>query len=1004
MSAPSYSKAPAPASAPPRFGLRERLLLGLLLGALGTVLVAVVGWFSFQRVVDSQAALVSETLPAADALHDSVRANARLAAIAPRLARADSVTELSQLRMSLDRELQQIRDRLAALDSPHVEEALRQRLQHTAASLSGQLDAMADTMAERLALQSQSAEHVRHLREQIDRLEGVVRIQADNATAFLVASLTAGLHGQEEGSRTTPAHRHEHARDTVLDLDIDTLERMHELNLTVNELGALLDRLEELDTQGALVLARQHFETRLALLLRRVRDMPDPLSREQALGVHGLLNAALAPAGAFSMRDREIALLHNSNALQMRVGELTTELDALAGELIHRGGRILAAATLAADRSATPGFIAFGILAAALLLVTTTVIVQTLRRQTLSRLLALESATLALAAGQRDVMIDTHGDDELASLSRALERFRQDAIERDRLAEALRLERENLETEVARRTEQLREANAALAREMVEHDAARARAEKADSVKTAFLGTLSHELRTPISGMLGLLELLQPTLASPAQQHQLTQIRSAATLLLELLEDMLDFARIEAGRVHIDKTPFNLRQTVNEVFAVQGARAATRGLALVSDVDPAIPEYLVGDRPKLMQILLNLVGNAIKFSDEGVVQLRVVPLDASNSPTAPNALRFSVIDHGIGIDPERQADVFEPFVQVRDQGGRHNAGTGLGLAVCKRLVQALGGRIMLSSSPGVGTTVSFELTFDPAPIAVAGSGADSVADSADAPAAAPPPRQRVLVVEDDEVNRMVIERFLSLLGQVPLCADSVAAALHIAADAAVEAAIVDMNLPDGDGLSLLSRLRDMPRFGQTPAILISAHLPKHAIQPMLAAGFAAVLQKPFSQAQLGAALVQVQVQPLQGPGAINTGRAPAGAEDSGRVAAPWVDLAFLRAERDALGMATLTQIAAVFERQGEPLIASLQKAAAADDREACRKLAHKLRGAAANLGLSRLATQVATVEQGLARSGPKDEWRTCIEALVCDYTHTLDELKAVLHKLDSGAD
>lgn len=992
MSAPSYAKAPSPR----RFGLRERLLLGLLLGALGTVLVAVVGWFSFQRVVDSQAALVRETLPAADALHDTVRANARLAAVAPRLARADSMAELSQLRTLLDRELPQIHDRLAALDSPHVEDELRQRLQHTAASLSAQLDAMAEAIAERLALQSRRTALVGRLREQIGMLEGVARIQADNATAFLVATLTAMLHRQEGTSST-----HGHTGERVLDLDIDTLERMHELNLTVNALGAVVDRVEELDTQSTLALARQHFETRLALLLRRVRDMPDPGSRAQALELHGLLSAALSPEGAFAIRGREIELLEGTSALQIRVGELTTELDVLAGELIHRGGRILASASLAAERSATPGFIAFSILAAALLLFSTTVIVHVMRRQTLSRLLALESATLALAAGQRDVDIDTRGDDELASLSRALEHFRQDAIERDRLAEALRLEREGLETEVANRTVQLRDANAALARETAEHDAARVRAEKADSAKTAFLGTLSHELRTPLSGMLGLLELLQPALASPTQQHQVAQIHSAATLLLDLIEDMLDFARIEAGQVHVDKTPFNLRHAINDVFMVQGARAAARGLALVSDVDSAIPETLVGDRPKLMQILLNLVGNAIKFSDHGVVQLRVVPVGALKH------LRFSVTDHGIGIEPGHQSEIFEPFVQVREHG-RHHAGTGLGLAVCKRLVQALDGRIVLESAPGVGTTVSFELDYEQA--------APSVdIESPAEPVIALSPGKRVLVVEDDDVNRLVIERFLGLLGQVPLCAESVAAALRIAGDAELEfeVAIVDMNLPDGDGLALLSKLRTISRFADTPAILISAHLPKHEIQPMLEAGFDAVLQKPFTQTQLGSTLARVLYSartgqspswPIALPAVDGERLALEGCGGSDPTTEPWVSLAFLQTERDALGMATLQEIAAVFERQGETLIASLQQAALANDQEACQKLAHKLRGAASNLGLSRLAIQAAKVEQRLVRSGLETDWGAHVETLVLDYARTLDELKRAMRGLDPGAD
>src|SRR5690606_31989354 len=299
------------------------------------------------------------------------------------------------------------------------------------------------------------------------------------------------------------------------------------------------------------------------------------------------------------------------------------ELDALAGELIHRGGRILASAGSAAERSATSGLIAFGVIAAALLLVTAGVSWHVLRRHTLGRLLDLEQATLALAAGQRDVVLDTTGDDEIASLSRALERFRNDAIERDRLAEALRLQQQELENQVLVRTAELREANTALAHETAEHATARIAAEKADHAKTAFLGTVSHELRTPMAGILGLLELLETTPPAAERARYLAQMRAAATLLLELLEDMLDFARIEAGGVHLDALAVSRRDAVNGVFAVQGTRAAARGLALVADIDPAVAGVVVGDRRKLSQILLNLVGNAIKFSDEGAVTVSV---------------------------------------------------------------------------------------------------------------------------------------------------------------------------------------------------------------------------------------------------------------------------------------------------------------------------------------------------------------------------------------------
>ncbi len=590
MSARSYVN-PVPRR---RFGLRERLLVALVLGAMATVVVAVVGWISFQRVVGSQQAIIRDTLPAADA---AVRGNARLAALAPRLVRVESAAELAQLRTLLAAESARIRERLAALQSPHVEPELRTRLQATGEALAARLEAMGDTIATRLALRASRARAAEALREAIDALDGLARIHTENATALLVATLTGLLQPPAPGAALARAPvdgaERAAARDRLLDLDLDTLERMHELTLTVHGLAFLIDRLDEVDSAARLQAARAELARHLDLLERRVRDIPDPGARAQGLQLHDAVARALADGGAVDLRSLEIELRARSDDLQNEVGSLTTELDALAGELIHRGGRILASAGSAAERSATSGLIAFGVIAAALLLVTAAVSWHVLRRHTLGRLLALERATLALAGGQRDVVIDTSGDDELASLSRALERFRNDAIERDRLAEALRLQQQELENQVLARTAELREANAALARETAEHATARVAAEKADHAKTAFLGTVSHELRTPMAGILGLLELLEAAPPAAERAHYLAQMRAAATLLLELLEDMLDFARIEAGGVHLDTLAFSLRDTVNDVFAVQGTRAVARGLALVADIDPGLADAVV---------------------------------------------------------------------------------------------------------------------------------------------------------------------------------------------------------------------------------------------------------------------------------------------------------------------------------------------------------------------------------------------------------------------------
>ncbi len=467
---------------------------------------------------------------------------------------------------------------------------------------------------------------------------------------------------------------------------------------------------------------------------------------------------------------------------------------------------------------------------------------------------------------------------------------------------------------------------------------------------------------------------------------------------------MLDFARIEAGGVHLDTLAFSLRDTVNDVFAVQGTRAAARGLALVADVDPVVADAVLGDRRKLSQILLNLVGNAIKFSDEGAVTVRVSP------GAGPDRVRFAVEDHGIGIDAARQAEVFEPFVQVRDSG-RHHAGTGLGLAVCRRLVRAMGGDIGLTSAPGQGTTVSFELALPAAPtLAAAASG--SVNDGV---AMQLVHGHRVLVVEDDEVNRMVVERFLDGLGQQPVCAGDIQAALHALAEQPVDIALIDMNLPDGDGREMLMRLRALPRHAATPAVLMSAHLPRAQVDGLLAAGFAAFLPKPFTRARLGAVLADLLAGELgavaSSPGiSADQGTAPARtasdaesacAADTVAVAdAEWVDRDFLRAEEEALGRAVVDDIVAVFRAQGQTLVAALIAGAEAGDAEQCARLAHKLRGAAFNLGLERLGHCAAGLEQEIGQIEAEGKLAERVHDLVGIHERTM---QAVAQTLDATA-
>jgi two-component system sensor histidine kinase TorS len=319
----------------------------------------------------------------------------------------------------------------------------------------------------------------------------------------------------------------------------------------------------------------------------------------------------------------------------------------------------------------------------------------------------------------------------------------------------------------------------------------------------------------------------------------------------------------------------------------------------------------------------------------------------------------------------------------------------------------MGGDIGLTSAPGQGTTVGFELHLPPAPaLAAAASGA-----AADGAAMQPAPGHRVLVVEDDEVNRMVVERFLRGLGQQPVCVGDIQAALHALAEQPVDIALIDMNLPDGDGREMLMRLRALPRHAATPAVLMSAHLPRAQVDGLLAAGFAAFLPKPFTRARLGAVLADLLAgEPgaaASSPGiSADQGTAPARtasdaesacAADTVAVAdAEWVDRDFLRAEEEALGRAVVDDIVAVFRAQGQTLVAALIAGAEAGDAEHCARLAHKLRGAAFNLGLARLGHCAASLEQEIGQIEADGKLAERVQDLVGIHERTLQALAQML--------
>ena len=384
-------------------------------------------------------------------------------------------------------------------------------------------------------------------------------------------------------------------------------------------------------------------------------------------------------------------------------------------------------------------------------------------------------------------------------------------------------------------------------------------AQEASLAKSQFLANMSHEIRTPMNAIVGMLALLRKTKLTPRQADYATKSEGAARSLLGLLNDILDFSKVEAGKMALDPHPFRFDQLLHDLSVILSASVGRKSVEVLFDIDPALPRHLVGDAMRLQQVLINLGGNAIKFTSEGevVVSVAVVERDA-----AAVTLEIAVRDTGIGIAPENQARIFSGFTQAEASTTRRFGGTGLGVAISQRMVALMGGELQLDSVLGQGSRFHFRISLPlalPLPLAVE-AGDDEPA------AAAPPLPLRALVVDDNPTARDVLQRAGQSLGWVVDVADTGEAALALLQaraqrGVACQAVFIDWQMPGLDGWQTSQRIRDLGLAGGAPVVvMVTAHGPdmlgqRSQAEQALLDGF---LVKPITAAMLLDAVVDAR--------------------------------------------------------------------------------------------------------------------------------------------------